>query len=128
VRTRIAEKDGFTLIELMIVIVIMGVLAAMAVTTWQNRKEEAIVAGMKSDLRNLASAEEAYYVDKSTYTTDTDALGIRSSPDVVLTLQADANGWTANTAHPTTTRECGMYFGKIAPLSPARGEGIVWCE
>jgi type IV pilus assembly protein PilA len=128
VRTRITASDGFTLIELMIVIVIIGILASMAVAAWRNQKEEAIVAGMKSDLRNLAAAQESFYVDNSTYTSDTDDLEFRSSPDVVVTLQADPNGWAANTTHPTTTRECGMYVGKIAPLSPARGEGIVWCE
>lgn len=127
-RTRITASDGFTLIEVMIVIVIIGILASMAMATWQNRKEEAIVAGMKSDLRNIASAQESYYVDNGAYTSDTNDLEFRSSPDVVVTLQANPNGWTANTTHPTTTKECGMYVGAIAPLSPARGEGIVWCE
>lgn len=127
-RTRIVGKDGFTLTELMIVIVIIGILAAMAVATWHNRKEEAIIAGMKSDLRNLASAEESYYVDNATYTSNADDLEFRSSPDVVVTLQADVDGWTAKLTHPSAAKECGMYVGAIAPLSPARGEGIVWCE
>jgi prepilin-type N-terminal cleavage/methylation domain-containing protein len=128
VRTRIAGKDGFTLIELMIVIVIIGILAAMAMATWQNRKTEAIVAGMKSDLRNLAVAQEAYLVDNATYASDPDDLEFRSSPDVALTLQADQDGWAARATHPTTSKECGLFVGGIAPLSPARGEGIVWCE
>lgn len=128
VRTRITTRDGFTLIEVMIVIVIIGILASMAMATWQNRKTEAIVAGMKSDLRNLAAAEEAYYVDNKTYASDVDDLAFRSSPEVVLTLQADEDGWTARATHPATARECGLFVGAIAPLSPARGEGIVWCE
>ena len=127
-RTRITAKDGFTLIELMIVIVIIGVLASMAISTWQNRKADAIIAGMKSDLRNLAAAEEAYLVDNTTYTSDTDDLAFRLSPQVVLTLQADQKGWTARATHPATSKECGLFVGGIAPLSPARGEGIVWCE
>jgi prepilin-type N-terminal cleavage/methylation domain-containing protein len=128
VRTRITGKDGFTLIELMIVIVIIGILASMAVSTWQNRKADAIIAGMKSDLRNLAVAEEAYLVDNATYTSDTDDLAFRLSPQVVLTLQADQDGWTARATHPAISKECGLFVGRIAPLSPARGEGIVWCE
>lgn len=127
-RTRITARDGFTLIELMVVIVIIGILASMALATWQNRKEEAIVAGMKTDLRNLAAAEESYYVDNKAYASDTDDLEFRSSPNVVVTLQADPDGWTANASHPSTTKECGMFVGAISPLSPARGEGIVWCE
>ena len=46
-RTRIVAREGFTLIELMIVIVIIGILAAMTLATWHNRKEEAIIAGIK---------------------------------------------------------------------------------
>jgi prepilin-type N-terminal cleavage/methylation domain-containing protein len=128
VRTRITTRDGFTLIELMIVIVIIGILASMAVSTWQHHKEDAIIAGMKSDLRNLATAEEAYLADNATYTSDTDDLSIRLSPNVVVTLQADLTGWTAKTTHPATAKECALAIGGIAPLSPARGEGIVWCE
>ncbi len=128
VRTRITGKEGFTLIELMIVIVIIGTLASMAVATWQNRKEDAIIAGMKSDLRNLAAAEEAYLADNAAYTSDTGDLEFRLSPDVVLTLQADEDGWTARATHPATSKECALAVGAIAPLSPARGEGLVWCE
>ncbi len=126
--TRITGKDGFTLIELMVVIVIIGILASMAIATWQSRKEDAIIAGMKSDLRNLASAEEAYLSANDAYTSDTDDLDFRSSPDVVLTLQADQAGWTAKATHPATSKECAFAVGAITPLSPARGEGIVWCE
>ena len=122
------SKCAFTLIELMIVIVIIGILAAMAMATWQNRKEEAIIAGMKSDLRNLAAAEEAYLVDNTTYASDPDDLEFRSSPDVVLTLQADQDGWAARATHPGPAKECALFVGDISSLSPARGEGIVWCE
>ena len=127
-RTRITTRDGFTLIELMIVIVIIGILASMAVSTWQSHKEDAIVAGMKSDLRNLATAEEAYLADNAAYTSDTGDLDFRLSPNVVVTLQANPAGWTAKTTHPATAKECALAIGGIAPLSPARGEGIVWCE
>lgn len=127
-RTHTTTRDGFSLIELLIAMVIIGILASMAMATWQNGKTEAIIAGMESDLRNLAVAEEAYLVDNMTYTSDTDDLEFRSSPDVVLTLQADPDGWTARATHPATSKECGLFVGAIAPLSPARAEGIVWCE
>ena len=127
-RTHITTKDGFSLIELMIVTVIIGILASMVMATWRNGKTEAIIASMESDLRSLAVAEEAYLVDNMTYTSDTGDLEFRSSPDVVLTLQADLDGWTARATHPAVSKECGLFVGAIAPLSPARGEGIVWCE
>ena len=52
------DNRGFTLIELLIVVVIIGILAAIAVTNFANSKERAMVAAMKTDLRNLVSAED----------------------------------------------------------------------
>jgi len=52
------EPQGFTLIELLIVVVIIGILAAIAIPKFANTKEKAYLASMKSDLRNLITAEE----------------------------------------------------------------------
>ena len=61
------DAKGFTLIELLIVVVIIGILAAIAIPKFANTKGKAVAAGMKSDLRNLASAQEAYWVEFRTY-------------------------------------------------------------
>jgi prepilin-type N-terminal cleavage/methylation domain-containing protein len=63
------NRKGFTLIELLIVVVIIGILAAIAIPKFSNTKEKALVSGMKSDLRNYASAQESYYADHTTYGT-----------------------------------------------------------
>src|SRR5690348_12427710 len=63
------NRKGFTLIELLIVVVIIGILAAIAIPKFSNTKEKALVSGMKSDLRNYASAQESYYADYTTYGT-----------------------------------------------------------
>ena len=52
------NRKGFTLIELLIVVVIIGILAAIAIPKFANTKEKAVLAGMKSDLRNLVTAQE----------------------------------------------------------------------
>ena len=59
------NQKGFTLIELLIVVVIIGILAAIAIPKFANTKEKAFVASMKSDLRNLITAQEAYYSDNN---------------------------------------------------------------
>src|SRR6476659_1255314 len=62
-----AGQKGFTLIELLIVVVIIGILAAIAIPKFANTKGKAVSAGLKSDLRNLASAQEGYWVEMKTY-------------------------------------------------------------
>ena len=57
------NRKGFTLIELLIVVVIIGILAAIAIPKFANTKEKAVVASMKSDLRNLVTAQEGFFAD-----------------------------------------------------------------
>src|ERR687891_1614852 len=61
------NRKGFTLIELLIVVVIIGILAAIAIPKFASTKEKAYLAAMKSDLRNLVTAEEAYFADNTAY-------------------------------------------------------------
>ena len=65
----VRNKRGFTLIELLIVVVIIGILAAIAIPKFAGTKSKAYVAAMKSDLKNLVTAEESYFSDNSTYGT-----------------------------------------------------------
>ena len=62
-------RRGFTLIELLIVVVVIGILAALAIPRFQSTKGKAYYAGMRSDLHNLTTAEEAYFYDHSAYST-----------------------------------------------------------
>ncbi len=62
-----APRGGFTLIELLIVVVIIGILAAIAIPKFAATKDQARVASMKADLRNLATAQEIFSADNSTY-------------------------------------------------------------
>src|SRR3954452_23663740 len=62
-----SNRKGFTLIELLIVVVIIGILAAIAIPKFANTKEKAVVASMKSDLRNLVTAQESFFADNQDY-------------------------------------------------------------
>ncbi len=61
------NRKGFTLIELLIVVVIIGILAAIAIPKFANTKEKAVVASMKSDLRNMVTANEGFFSDNNDY-------------------------------------------------------------
>ena len=61
------NEKGFTLIELLVVIAIIGILAAIAIPQFTEYRKRGFDARSKSDLRNLATAEEAYFVDYESY-------------------------------------------------------------
>lgn len=66
-KLRLRAEGGFTLIELLVVIAIIGILAAIAIPQFSAYRERAYVSEAKSDLKNAATAQEAYFVDNNAY-------------------------------------------------------------
>lgn len=118
-------RKAFTLIELLIVVVIIGILAAIAIPKFANTKDKAYIASMKSDLRNLVTAQEAYYHDNSsTYAGSTTILGTnyRSSSGVTVTLgTVTGSSWDATAAHSASVRTCSI---KIGGTATSEGEPV----
>lgn len=126
-RSRVA---GFTLIELLIVIVIIGILAAIAIPKYRSTKAKAYVASMKSDLRNLATAEEAYDYQNDSYTTDLSQLKFTPSQNVTITISAATGaGWSATATNPMAEPgTCAIFVGGVSPLAPATTEAVIACQ
>ena len=92
------NTSGFTLIELMMTVVIVGLLAAIAVPQLSKTKDRAYMSAMRSDLRNLSTYEESYFYDNAVYSSDLAALGVLGfNPTTMVSLtvvEATASGWS----------------------------------
>ncbi len=128
------NRKGFTLIELLIVVVIIGILAAIAIPKFANTKEKAYIASMKSDLRNLVTAEEAYFADSIKYTGTTACTSTPGSATYCETtgntlngLVTTSDGWKSNITNANTTKTCAIFIGSTSN-SPATKEGEPKCQ
>jgi prepilin-type N-terminal cleavage/methylation domain-containing protein len=114
-------RKGFTLIELLIVVVIIGILAAIAIPKFADTKRKAYVTAMKSDLKNMVSAAEAYFSDNNTYVGYTAPTG---SSGVTLAMTAQtASGWAASATHANAAgATCVIGVGTGTPTGLAEGQ------
>jgi len=112
------------------VVVIIGLLAAIAIPKFSNTKEKAYVAAMKTDLRNLATAEEAFFYDSSKYTVDfTQMNGYAPTVGVAITVnEATGKGWSATALSVNTARKCYVFSGVAVPVGTATVEGNISCS
>ncbi|MGA1282608.1 MAG: type IV pilin-like G/H family protein [Prochlorothrix sp.] len=70
------ENEGFTLIELLVVIIIIGILSAIALPSFLNQANKARESEAKQYVGSINRAEQARYLEKSSFTTDFGLLGL----------------------------------------------------
>lgn len=88
------HEEGFTLIELMVVVLIIAILIAIAIPTFLGARARAQDRAAQSNIRNTFTAEKTYYTDKQAYTaTASDLTAIEPS----LTYGADSGVSTGST-------------------------------
>ena len=120
-RLRLRAEGGFTLIELLVVIAIIGILAAIAIPQFAAYRRRGYDSDAKSAVKNMATAQEAYYVDQNTYSSTVGGLTARgfkqggnltvdtTSTQTTFTAQATVTaGCTAATGVHTFTSNTGL--------------------
>jgi prepilin-type N-terminal cleavage/methylation domain-containing protein len=84
-----SSNQGFTLLELIVVVAVLGILAAIAMQQFQIHRARAIDASMRSDLKNAALAMESYYGEFLSYPVTEAAIllvGYRKTSGVTLSI------------------------------------------
>ncbi len=139
------NRKGFTLIELLIVVVIIGILATIAIPKFANTKQRAVMASMKTDLRNLVTSQEGFYFDNNDYAgvvtpgAQVNATGgagqisfVPSTGNILVLTYISATGYKAVMTNPVVTatpNSCGVYVGPAAnsPNAAVTQEGAPAC-
>ena len=146
------EQDGFTLIELMVVVLIIAILIAIAIPTFLGARQRAQDRAAQSDLRNGLTAEKTFYTDNQSYSNDTTTAGMKgieasldwggkltvkvgnvtgTDKGVVCLEQTSKSGTVFSLGDVASGTSAGTYYGKAAcPGTPTAANvaalGTAW--
>lgn len=130
------RRSGFSLIELMIVTLIVGLLAAIALPKFGEVQARAQFAAISNDLRNLGSSQERFHQTRFTYATSLTQLDFVPTEGVeVEVIEASPSGWAAWATHASFEegKGCSIYLGAATPPPLPNGQphggapGLIRC-
>lgn len=116
---RLGGAEGFSLLELLVVVAILGILVAAALPRFAEFRAAAYDSRSQQDLRNLAAAEELYRATSPAYASATASLsGFVASEGVDVVLEsADEKAFVATATHPAGSRNFRWDSGAEPALS-----------
>ncbi|MDH3308051.1 MAG: prepilin-type N-terminal cleavage/methylation domain-containing protein [Acidimicrobiia bacterium] len=124
-RERLSKDEGFTLVELMVVVLIIAILIAIAIPTFLGARERAQDRAAQSNLRNALTSAKVFYVDNEDYNVvagDLDAI----EPSLTFTIGAAlADGSNVGVNVQDNTVAGGD--GQIITFTVASASGTTFC-
>ncbi len=110
---RINKKKGFTLVEIMIVVLIIGILLAIAVPNFLRARESSRTRSCIANLRQIEAAKEQWAMDNKKGATDTPVQG-DLAPTYVKSYPACPSGGTYTIGNMSTNPACNQ-TGHVLP-------------
>src|SRR5438552_834420 len=91
-KLRLQSESGFTLIELLVIVAIIGILATIAIPQFSTYRKQGYEAQVKSDLKNAATAKEAYFAttQPSVYKSDAFSNGVPAGYNQTVNVTMNA--------------------------------------
>jgi len=126
-RRVVRDQDGFTLVELLVVILIIGILAEIALPSFLNQTSKANDAAAKFAVRSAETAIEIYHLDNGTYCTATPAALVAIDPSLAnanqLTVSPCRRGNTARYTVSAASRSSlgTVYWATVDQGTVSRG-------
>lgn len=111
-QVRRAARSGFTLIEVLIVVIILGILASIAVPQYASSIEKAKTGEAKTNLGSILTGEKLYFLENETYIDLADIAAINSNLDVDISgkyFTYAVSGASTSAFLGTATRSGGPY-------------------
>lgn len=126
----VSQKQGFTLVEMLAAVTIIGILVAIAVFGLGRTRDQGFRAALISDLRSLALSQEVHRAGTGTYASSLGDLDFRASAGNAVTLVGgDRTGWSAWGTHQRVEpMRCAIFSGDAAPVDPATVESLIECD
>jgi prepilin-type N-terminal cleavage/methylation domain-containing protein len=125
------NRKGFTLIELLIVVVIIGILAAIAIPKFAATKDKAKLASVKTDVRNLMTAQEAYFSDFATYGSFANlqtASNFSLSSGNTAAVAPVASGYTVTITNSSITSTITKCQTQVGAGAASTLDGVIVCS
>ena len=118
---RLLKSWGFTLLELLVAIGILGILVAFAIPQYLAYRRSAFIAGVKSDLKNASIVQEAYFTETGFYTQSLPTLltyGLRQTENVSISITSDGSSYSLTATHANCGADTWTFNGTGNILDP----------